>query len=69
MRLQLVVTVEAVGELHRPRWDDHPTKPQARQLHIGLDGLDGKHVHLILTEEVANDLFELLRPIIASDDT
>jgi hypothetical protein len=67
VRLQLVITVESVSELHRPRWEDHPTRPRLRQLHIGFDGLGGRQIHLILANEAAIDLFELLRPIIADD--
>jgi hypothetical protein len=67
MRLQVVITVETVAEIHRPRWEDHPTRPPLRQLHIGFDGLGGRQVHLILARDAATDLFELLRPIIAKD--
>jgi hypothetical protein len=67
VRLQLVITVESASELHRPRWEDHPTLPQHRQLHIGFDGLHGHQIHLILARQAATDLFELLRPIIARD--
>jgi hypothetical protein len=67
MRLQLVLTVESVAELHRPRWDDHPTRPTQRQLHIGFDGLDGQQLHLVLAAEVADRLFELVRAITSDD--
>jgi hypothetical protein len=59
--------VDGVSELHRPRWEDHPTRPPLRQLHLGLDGLDGRQVHLILASEAATELFELLRAIIAAN--
>ena len=67
VRLQLVITVETVGEIHRPRWEEHPTSPPLHQLHIGFDGLGGHQIHLILGHEAAFGLFELLRPIIAED--
>jgi hypothetical protein len=67
MRLQVVITVESVSELHRPRLEDHPTRPPHRQLHIGFDGLQGREVHLILANEAASDLFNLLCPIMAED--
>jgi hypothetical protein len=67
MRLHLVVTVESVSELHRPRWEGNPTNAAQRQLHVGFDGLSGYEVHLILASEAATALFELMGAIIAAD--
>jgi hypothetical protein len=67
VRLQLVITVENVSELHRPRWEGHPNRPAQRQLHFGFDGLYGYQVHLILATEAATELFELMGAIIVRD--
>jgi hypothetical protein len=67
VRLQLVIAVESVSELHRPRWEHHPTRPPQRQLHIGFDGLGGQRLHVILAADVAAELFELIRAIISED--
>jgi hypothetical protein len=64
VRLQLVITIESIAELHRPRWDDHPTRPHRRQLHIGFDSLDRRQIHLILASEAATELFQLMQAII-----
>jgi hypothetical protein len=66
VRLQLVIIVESVSELHRPRWEDHPTRA-LRQLHVGLDGLGGHQIHLIFANDAAIELFELMHPIIGTD--
>jgi len=67
MRLHLVITVESVSELHRPRWENHPTRPDHRQLHVGFDGLNGYGVHLVLAAEAATELFALMGAIIDKD--
>ena len=67
MRLQLVITVESVSEVHRPRWEDHPIRPRQRQLHIGFDGADGHQVHLILASGAATGLFALLHPLLTDE--
>src|SRR5437870_1853616 len=60
VRIQLVVTVETASELHRPRWEDHPSSPAKRQLHLGFYGGGMRDVHVILASEAAVELFQLL---------
>jgi hypothetical protein len=59
-----VIVIDQASELHRPRWEEHPTWSDRRQLHLGFDGHGGRDVHLVLATEVAGDLFELMRAII-----
>lgn len=67
MRLQLVITVDSVSEVHRPRWEDHPVRPMQRELHVGFDGPNGQRFHLILANEAATELFELMGAIIPKE--
>jgi hypothetical protein len=59
-----VVTVESPSELHRPRWEDHPTSPHLRQLHLGLDGHGGRDVHLVFSVEAIAAHYDMLEAII-----
>jgi hypothetical protein len=67
MRVQLVITVESVSELHRPRWEDHPVRSRQRELHVGFDGANGQRFHLILATEAATELFELMSAIMSKE--
>jgi hypothetical protein len=59
-----VIVIDKATELHRPRWEDHPSWTDRRQLHLGFDGHGGRDVHLVFGTEAAAAFFELIGAII-----